>query len=385
MKLFLQLLFTSFLSGFLIVSCDTEDTIADQEEVPHEKDIPVASVTLNQKSAELEIGGTIKLTASVSPSDATRTAITWSSSMPTVATVSATGEVTAIAEGETTVTASADGKEDHCQILVRASMVPVSGIRLSVESMTLTLGEERTIEVTITPENATDKTVIWSSSNSSVASVEGGLVTALAEGNATITATAGDQSASCEVSVQKKYIPVTSISLDYSSMSLEEGDTALLTATVLPEDADDRTVSWSSSNPSVATVEGGLVTALAEGMATITATAGDQSATCMVNVSKAPVILLGITFNVTQLQMEQGQQYSLTVLPVPSDAALEGTLEWSSSDSSIVTVSSDGRLLAVNAGKATVTATFGSFTATCAVSVKGKDGDLEGTGFEDWD
>ena len=168
-------------------------------------------------------------------------------------------------------------------------------------------------------------------------------------------------------------------------MSLEEGDTALLTATVLPEDADDRTVSWSSSNPSVATVEGGLVTALAEGMATITATAGDQSATCMVNVSKAPVILLGITFNVTQLQMEQGQQYSLTVLPVPSDAALEGTLEWSSSDSSIVTVSSDGRLLAVNAGKATVTATFGSFTATCAVSVKGKDGDLEGTGFEDWD
>ena len=152
------------------------------------------------------------------------------------------------------------------------------------------------LTATVTPEDADDTSVTWSSSNPSVATVDNtGKVTAVAPGTgpATITATAKDGSgvsASCEVTVEKKIVTVSSITLSQTSATLTEGETLVLTATVTPEDADDKSISWSSSNPSVATVDNtGKVTAIAPGIATITATANDGSgvsASCVVEVKE---------------------------------------------------------------------------------------------------
>ena len=166
----------------------------------------------------------------------------------------------------------------------KPSRIEVSGVSLDQTSLTLTVGGTASLAATVSPADATDKTVTWSSSNESVATVKNGTVTAVAVGSATITAKAGSKSATCSVTVSAKEVPVIGITLEPTSASIEVGKTAQLTATVSPSDATDATVTWSSSKESVATVKNGEVTAVAEGTATITATAGGKSATCAVTV-----------------------------------------------------------------------------------------------------
>lgn len=161
-------------------------------------------------------------------------------------------------------------------------IVPVEKVTLSQREINMEVGHFETLTATVTPKDATDRTVTWSSSNPEVASVEGGLVLAVNGGNATITATAGGVSASCAVTVT---VPVSGIVLDHNTLELDEGQTALLTATVSPSDASAPEVTWSSSDSEVASVEGGLVTALKAGSAIITAVSGEKSASCRVTVT----------------------------------------------------------------------------------------------------
>ena len=136
------------------------------------------------------------------------------------------------------------------------------------------------------PDDAADKTVTWSTSDGSVVTVEDGKATAVAEGTAVITARAGGKSAACEVKVDKKIIPVESVSLDRTSVEMDIDETLTLSATVLPESAYDKTVSWESSDPAVASVTDGTVVALKSGTTVITASAGGKCATCTVTVKK---------------------------------------------------------------------------------------------------
>ena len=167
----------------------------------------------------------------------------------------------------------------------------VTGVSLNTDSLTLEEGGTATLTATITPSNATDQNVTWSSDNESVATVDqNGRVTAVAQGGATITAAVDGKSAKCSVTVNAAApVPVTSVSLDKTSLGLTEGDTETLTATVEPSDATNKNVTWSSDDTSVATVDAsGLVTAVARGTAVITATAADgsgASASCTVTVS----------------------------------------------------------------------------------------------------
>ena len=140
--------------------------------------------------------------------------------------------------------------------------------------------------VTVLPADATDPSVTWSSSDASVATVDGGKVKTLKPGKAIITAKAGEKEATCEVTVEKRFIPVSSIALSQSVLTLVEGKEAELKATVLPADATDPSITWSTSDASVATVEAGKVKTLKPGKATITAKAGEKEATCEVTVEK---------------------------------------------------------------------------------------------------
>ncbi|MBR1926296.1 MAG: Ig-like domain-containing protein [Bacteroidales bacterium] len=176
------------------------------------------------------------------------------------------------------ITAACSPKEDP--------EIAVTGVSLSQTSLALGIGESSNLSASVTPSNATSKAVSWSTSNASVATVNNGTVTAVGEGTVTITATAGGRSGSCQVTVKRKAVEVTSITLDQSGITLAEEESATLKAAVSPDDADDKTVIWESSDQTVATVDAGKVTALKEGSATITAKAGGKTATCKVTVQK---------------------------------------------------------------------------------------------------
>ena len=171
--------------------------------------------------------------------------------------------------------------------------VPATGITLSKTSLSLTNGNTATLTATVTPSNSTDS-VVWTSNNTSVATVSNGVVTAVGNGSATITATAGSKKATCSVTVTT---PATGITLSKTSLSLTNGNTATLTATVTPSNSTDSVV-WTSNNTSVATVSNGVVTAVGNGSATITATAGSKSATCSVTVTSDEPTVYDVTPNI---------------------------------------------------------------------------------------
>ena len=231
------------------------------------------SVSISKTSAFVCVGKTVTLTATASDSSA----ITWFSSAPSIASVD-NGAVTGVSEGSATITASATiGGENYsasCEVTVIEPSVSISETSASVE-----IGST----IALTAAASDSSAITWSSSKSNIAKVNAGVVTGVAKGDATITASAtiGGEVyfASCEVTVTEP-----SLTISMSSASVQVGKTITLTATA----SNSSSVTWSSSNPSIASVDGGVVTGVSEGNATITAslTAGgkDYSAKCEVTV-----------------------------------------------------------------------------------------------------
>lgn len=255
-----------------------------EKEPEVEQVIRVESVSVSQNSAALTIGETLQLTASVSPASATNKNISWSSSNQAIASVSASGLVTALGEGTTTITATADGKQGTCSVTVSKGVVNVSEIKLDKTELTLYEGDEETLTATVSPDDATDKTITWSSSDNTIATVESGKVKAEKKGEATITATAGGKIAEIKVVV---LAPVSGLSLNKDVVELYIGESETLAATLEPADATPREeIIWSSSDTQVATVENGTLTALKEGTTTITASVEGFKAECIVTVNE---------------------------------------------------------------------------------------------------
>ena len=331
--------------------------VSCKEEV-HE--ILASSVTLDKTSVEVLIGQTVHLSATVLPEATTDKTIRWSSSDDSVAMVDE-GTVTAHKVGQATIKATCGNKEASC--VVNVLPIVVEEISFNKTSVSLKVGETVTLTATVKPDNATDKTVTWSTSDASVATVNDGIVTAKKVGTATITAKAGDKSATCEITVVAT--PVTAVTLNKTSVSLKAGETVTLTATVKPDDATDKTVTWGSSDESVAKVENGIVTAIGKGLSTITAKAGDTSATCLVTVS---VPVENVTLNKTELVLQKGQEEVLVALVSPDDAT-DKTINWSSSNVSVARVDQNGAVAAEGAGTAVITASAGTKSATCTITV----------------
>ena len=251
---------------------------------------------------------------------------------------------------------------------VEPSAVPVSSISLDLSAASVDVGGTVQLVATVLPSYAYDKTVTWSSSDTSIATVDGGTVTGVKAGTATITAKSGDKTATCTVTV--KTIPVEGIALDQSEAIIEVNSTVPLTATVSPENATDKTVTWSSSDESVATVVDGVVTGVKAGTATITANAGGKTATCVVTVKDAVIAVTKVTLDKTEASVEVDGMITLTATVSPTNAT-DKTVTWSSSDKNIATVK-DGKVTGVKAGTVTITVKAGEKTATCLVTVTEK-------------
>ena len=249
----------------------------------------VDKVTLSEPELVMTLGETesADLTATVTPADAVYDTLTWASSKDTVATVS-NGKVTAVAAGTADITATAGGITGTCKVTVKEpDTVLAESVTLNKSELGLTVGGSEKLTATVLPENTTDKTVVWTSSKDSCATVSSdGTVTAVSVGDAVITATCGAKSDECKVTVTAAPGTVTEVKLNKSTLPLTVADTETLIATVLPSDAGV-TVNWSSSAKNIATVDdSGKITAVAPGPATITAEAGGKSATCEVTVTE---------------------------------------------------------------------------------------------------
>ncbi len=321
--------------------------------------IEATSVSLNKTSVSLAVGESVELTATVFPEDATDKTVSWSSSNTSVVTVS-DGRVKAVGIGSATVIAQSGSVRTECSVTVSA--VEVTSVKLNKTSVSLAVGGLVVLTATVSPENATDKTVTWSSSDESVATVKDGKVESVGAGTVTITARAGDVKAECAVTVEP--VEVTSIQLDQESVVVPAGGTVELTATISPENATDKTVTWSSSDESVATVIDGKVTGVGVGSATITAQAGDFKAECSVTVI---IEVVSIQLDRTSATLSVGNDMELTATVLPEDAT-DKTVVWASSDESVAIVI-DGKVTAVSVGSATITAQAGNIKVVCSVTV----------------
>ena len=361
---------TAVKAGTATITAKAGDKTATCTVTVAAKVIAVTKVALDKTTLSLTEGGTATLTATVSPTNATNKTVTWTSSDKSIATVDSNGKVTAVKAGTAKITAKAGDKTATCTVTVAAKVIAVTKVALDKTTLSLTEGNTATLTATVSPSNATNKTVTWTSSDKSIATVENGKVTAVKAGTATITAKAGDKTATCTVTVAAKVIAVTKVALDKTALSLTEGDTATLTATVSPTNATNKTVTWTSSDKSIATVDSnGKVTAVKAGTAKITAKAGDKTATCTVTVAAKVIAVTSVTLNKSSLSLTVGGTSTLSATVNPSNAT-DKTVTWTSSDKSVATVSSSGKVTAVAVGTATITAKAGSKTATCTVTVK---------------
>ena len=260
----------------------------------------ITSVHLNLTAITLDEGVSQTLRATINPSDTTDDkTLTWSSSNTNVATVDQEGNVTAVKEGVATITVTTvNGRRAECKITVNkpSENIPIESVSLDKTTLTLEEQEAETLVATINPSDTTDDTTLtWKSSNPEVATVDNnGKVTAVKEGSATITVTTvNGKEATCTVTVTKKPVPIESVSLNKTTLTLEEQQAETLVATINPSDTtDDKTLTWKSNNPEVATVDQeGKVTAVKEGTTTITVTTvNGKEATCTVTVLNATAL-----------------------------------------------------------------------------------------------
>ena len=344
--------------------------------------IPLIDINISESEMTIKEGESVTLTTTCYPDNTTFSKkITWSSSDTNVATVDANGTVIAKSAGTAVITATTEnGKTASCTVTVEKKLIPITEVCLDKSSATLPEGETTALTATVLPENTTDsKNVSWSSSNSEVAIVDAnGTVTAKSAGTAIITATSENgKTASCAITVEKKLIPITEVSLSESAVGIIEGNTHKLTATVLPENTtDSKSVSWSSNNEAVATVsEDGTITAKSAGTAVITATSTNgKTAGCTVTVSKKEIPIVDVALNRTSATITEGDILNLTATVLPENTTESKNIGWSSSNNDIATVDSTGKVTAKQAGTVVITATSSNGkTASCTITVEKKE------------
>lgn len=339
----------------------------------------VASVALDMSEVKLEEGTTIKLKATVLPANATQQ-LKFESSDKNVATVNDEGVVTAVAEGTAMITAiSTDGtnKSASCKVKVGKTVinVPVTAVKVSPEKVVLDVGGSQWLSCTVEPADATEKGLKYSSSDNSVATVSNtGYITAVKNGDAVITVTSVANNAIygyCKVKVGKP-VPVSSVAVAPEEKTLKVSDTFQLTVTVLPSNADDRSIEFSTSNADVATVsESGMITAKGPGSAIITATAKDGSgkkATCTLTV-RQPVT--GVNVSEKTVVIPKGGIKPLVASVVPANAGEKG-LVFKTNNANVATVSNEGVVTGVSEGWAVITICAKeneAIYATCTVKV----------------
>lgn len=336
----------------------------------------VATITVSNLPGTLRVGETAALSASAKTASGQSLPITnfsWQSSNTGVASVSSSGQVTAMAVGSATITASAVGQSGSASVAVLAT--PVASVTVLPTVLTLLAGQSQ--QLTATTKDAmgnvlTGRTISWASSNASVAAVSTtGIVTGVSSGSTTITAISEGAYGTSTVSVTS--IPVATIALSPVSASVTIGKTVQISATLKDEGGNtlaERPITWASANSAVATVSSsGLVSAVAVGTTTVSATVEGKSASTTITVTQVPVASISIGATNVNLTVGQTHQLTATVKDIDGNTLSGRSVSWTSNNAGVASVITSGLVTAVAPGAATITATSEGKSATLSFTV----------------
>jgi len=337
---------------------------------------PIATLTITPAAATAVVGGTVTLTAQARDAAGnvlTGRTITWTSLNANTATVSSAGVVSGVAAGTATITASAEGRT--AVAVVTISPPPVASVTVALNAASLTPGQLTQAIATLRDAGGASldgRTITWQSSNAAAATVDGfGIVTAVAPGTTNITATSEGRSGSAALTVTQ--IPVASITLAVTNANMRVGEVQAAAAQARDANGSaltDRTITWASSNPAVASVtQGGVITAIAVGATAITASSGGQFATAALIVTPN---VASIDLVLGQNPMIVGAQAQATATAKDAGGAVVSgaTISFTSSNSSVATVSSaSGTVTAVTVGTTNIIATSGAVSRSVALTV----------------
>lgn len=360
----------------------------------------VSSIALSPTSVTLNPNGTYKFNVTVSPNNATNKGVIWSSNDTNVVSVDQNGNIKALKEGTAKIRVTAQdgsGKYVEASVTVESSKptnVLVTGVSLNASTVKMYVGQSYQLIHTIKPSNATNKGVTWSSSNTNVVSVSNGKIVGKSSGKARITVTTNDGRYSAYTDVTVINRPNSSSSSNSSSNSSSSSSSGSSSSSIsssidivkdmielnkgseekleykLSQDLTDSIIIWKSSNTDVAVVKNGIVTAISDGEATITATINgkDIKDTCKVIVKKLD--LTGIVFEDESLSISVGKTLKLTLNALPSGADLP-SLKWDVDNIEILSVSDKGVIKGINVGEAVVTASSmdGKYSASINIVV----------------
>ena len=339
-------------------------------------DVSASSIEITPNKGTLSIGQSSQLSARLKDAQGNIVAgrdVSWSSSDTAIVTVSNAGMLTAISDGESTITASVEGVSGFATVTV--SGAPVASVSVSAQSASISVGQTQQLTASVSDAGGNilnDRIMSWTTSNEASATVSNaGLVTGIALGSSTITVTSEGKSATVVVEVSVS--PVSSVSVTPQSVKLSAGQTQQLSETVTDKDGNVLSgfvIIWSSTNSASVTVSNtGLITGIAPGSSSITATIEGKIATASVNVAKAAVSSIGLKPNLSVVRIDENQQVIATVKSTSGGELLGVRLNWSSSDSSIATVSTTGVVTGKSVGTATIIVSFGGVTAQAKIEV----------------
>lgn len=356
--------------------------------------ILIESITLSDSVMNIEANKTQNLLAQIEPANATNQNLRWSSSDTTVAIVHpTTGRVTATGKGgDCIITAAAtddSGKSANIKIKVNKetndSVVLVDTIIFpnSNGDITLISGSKFEIDAKAWPENATNKTLKWESNNEGIATIDNGVVTGKDVGDCTITASSTDGGGvvkSIKVHVKKDDVKVTSISLDKSNVMVKVEGKTQVHATVLPSNATNQKLHWTSNKESIATVENGTIIGKSAGdcIITVSSTDGGKASPKKINVHvqqpDKEIKVTSISLDKSNVTIYVGNRTQVYATVLPANATNK-KLNWGTSNKSVASVN-NGRIVGVGEGRCTITATStdgSKIPSTVNVIVKEKD------------
>lgn len=341
----------------------------------------IESLSFAQKNVSVKQGDTLGLIVTVKPTELSSTQLTWKSSDTSVVTVDENGVIKGIKEGTATITVkSPNGKKATCTVTVTTESIDVKEIELTPDEKEIDSGSQTQIAVVIKPENATNREIVWSSSDTSVATVDSnGVVKGLKPGTVTIAAKTKDGKVVAKTTITIKSTPtptpmqIESLSFAQNNVSIKKDNTLGLTVTVKPTELSSSPLTWTSSDTNIVTVDNnGVITGVGIGTATITVTSSNgKKATCTVEVVANTIPVDNIELTPSSLTLNVGEDSQIVATIEPANAT-DHELVWTSSDSNIATVDSNGNVHGVSAGKVTITAKTkdGKVKATCTVTIE---------------
>ena len=331
--------------------------------------IPIVSIALDETTKIMYVGQSARLSYVILPNNASTNTVTWTSTNPSVATVDATGKVSAKSVGSTVIILKAldGGHSIYCTITVKQV---ATGIKFDVTELNLKTGESYYLKPTLTPKGSTDNDIVWESSDTKIAIVDdNGKVIAKDAGTAIIMArTEVGGVAYCKVTVTE---PVNGLILNFSEKTIFIGDEFKLKVSVSPSEASELGVTWKSSNPKVATIsKTGEITGLVGGVTVITCTTldGGYSATCVITVRES-VTTIKLDYETYRLGIRKTGTLKATVT---TETATNLKVFWSTSNDRIATVNQKGKVTGIALGYATITATAmdgSEVEASCEVRI----------------